>query len=171
MASRKIKDTYSINFRRRWWEVLSAQPEQVRVAVYDNLMRFLFDGCTNVLEDGAAIIWSLISEDIEQDIKTNERKPKVGVGKTLEERREEFVRSLGKYVDIYGKDMMNSFFRYWAQKTAVGDHMLWEVQKAFELEKRLETWARKNKVTKVEPAQAQESAIVGLESIRRAMNG
>jgi len=170
MASRKMKECYSVNFRKRWWEVIDAQPEGVRVAVYDNLMRFLFDGCTQPLDGEAGIIWALISEDIEKDIKNTERKPKVEKGKSLEERRDAFVKSLEAYVPTYGKDMMNSFYRYWSQKTQVGDRMLWEAQQAFELGKRLETWARKNNVKKIEVARTQEATVSGMESIRRSMS-
>lgn len=167
---RKFKDIYSINFRKRWWEVMAGQPDEVRVVIYDNLMSLLFDGSTQTLDGEAGIIWALISENIEEDIKANERKPKIKEGVPFEKRRKAFVESLSEYVKTYGPDMMNSFYRYWSQKTAVGEHMLWEVQPAFELDKRVAMWAKRGNVQKLEQPKQTEQAVSGIDSIRRAMS-
>ena len=35
--------------------------------------------------------------------------------KTIEERRAEFIATLAPYVDIYGADMINKFYKHWAK--------------------------------------------------------
>ena len=62
--------------------------------------------------------------------------------RTLDERKRDFVERLKPYMGNYGKDMLNDFYRYWAQVNDGGTKMLWEKQKCFEIGMRLATWKR-----------------------------
>lgn len=64
------------------------------------------------------------------------------IKKTLEDRKREFVERLKPYMEKYGKDMLNDFYRYWAQVNDGGTKMLFEKQKCFETGKRLALWKR-----------------------------
>lgn len=62
--------------------------------------------------------------------------------RTLEERKKEFVERLKPYVEKYGRETLNDFYRYWAQVNDGGTKMLWEKQKCFEIGLRLATWKK-----------------------------
>ena len=62
--------------------------------------------------------------------------------RTLEERKREFVERLKPYIEKYGREMLNDFYRYWAQVNDGETKMLWEKQKCFEISLRLATWKK-----------------------------
>lgn len=74
--------------------------------------------------------------------------------KTIEEREVEFRDSLVEYVDKYGKAMIRAFFEYWTEKKPKGKKMRFEMQKVFDINKRLVTWSSKdwNSSTKITKA-------------------
>ena len=74
--------------------------------------------------------------------------------KTIEEREIEFRDSLVEYVDKYGKTMIRAFFEYWTEKQPKGKKMRFEMQKVFDIKKRLVTWSSKdwNSSTKITKA-------------------
>ena len=52
-------------------------------------------------------------------------------------------KSLDPFLEKYGKEMLNEFYRYWTELNKKGDKMRFEEQKFFELSKRLTTWKNK----------------------------
>lgn len=58
--------------------------------------------------------------------------------KTKDERRKEFINSLSPYLQKYGSDMLNNFYRYWAQDD--GSKLRFEKQKSWNLDLRLAKW-------------------------------
>lgn len=75
------------------------------------------------------------------------KKDKVS-GRTVEQRKEEF-KNRCKQVYETKKDrmtdaMIKAFFIYWTETTYGGDRMRFEMQTAFDMAKRMETWIRNN---------------------------
>lgn len=64
-------------------------------------------------------------------------------------RKEKFYASLVPFVDKYGKDMIREFFDYWSEMNRSKSKMRYEQQTTWELERRLKTWADREKVQKV----------------------
>lgn len=62
--------------------------------------------------------------------------------KSIEERKIEFKKSIDPYVQKYSSEMLNSFFSYWTEKNEKGIKMRFEMQKVFEVGKRLATWQK-----------------------------
>ncbi len=58
----------------------------------------------------------------------------------LEPRRQAFIEELRKYQGIYSNDLLNDFFRYWAESNKTFTKMRFEMQKTFQLDLRLKTW-------------------------------
>ena len=63
---------------------------------------------------------------------------------TIETREIEFRDKLIPYIDTYGKEMLRAFYDYWTEKNEGGKKMKFEMQKVFEIEKRLRTWSNNN---------------------------
>lgn len=66
------------------------------------------------------------------------------VGKTMKQREIAFRDSLVPYVDKYGKTMIRAFFEYWTESKTNGKKMRFEMQKVFDIKKRLLTWSKNN---------------------------
>jgi hypothetical protein len=64
---------------------------------------------------------------------------------TIEQRRQTFTDSLKPYVEKYGKDMLNDFYRYWSEPNQSNTKMKFELEKTWSISMRLETWANRNK--------------------------
>lgn len=62
--------------------------------------------------------------------------------KTIDDRRSDFHESLRPYIQTYGEDMIIAFYNYWVEKNPKGTKMRFEMEKTFELSRRLATWRR-----------------------------
>ena len=69
----------------------------------------------------------------------------------LNPRREAFIKELRQYVDEYGKEMCNAFYRYWTEvenrkegSNLASIKMRFEKQPTWELGRRLITWNKNN---------------------------
>ena len=63
--------------------------------------------------------------------------------KTLEDRENDFMVSLTEFVAEYSKETVRAFFDYWTEKNPQGKKMRFEMEKTFEVKKRLTTWKNK----------------------------
>lgn len=59
---------------------------------------------------------------------------------SIEERKQQFISELKPYVDKYGSEMLNKFYRYWVATDGV--KLKFETQKQFNIELRLANWKR-----------------------------
>lgn len=73
-----------------------------------------------------------------------ERKKKAAPAAPLETRKEDFYNSLVEFVPKYGREMVREFFDYWSEFNKSKTKMRYELQKTWETNKRLATWASKN---------------------------
>lgn len=69
-------------------------------------------------------------------------KPKSSIEK-IEDRKKrerEFYASLVPFVDSYSKEMLRSFYEYWAEPNRSGSKMKWEMESTWDLSRRLAKW-------------------------------
>jgi hypothetical protein len=60
-------------------------------------------------------------------------------------RKEEFYQTLVPFVGKYGREMIRAFFEYWSELNKPGTKMRCEMQKTWEVNLRLATWAKNEK--------------------------
>lgn len=60
-------------------------------------------------------------------------------------RKDEFGKTLVPYMEKYGKEMIRAFFNYWSEVNKPGTKMRFEMQKTWEVNLRLATWAKNEK--------------------------
>ena len=82
-----------------------------------------------------------IREDkiIEDKIKENNSKA------NLEIRTLAFKEKLVPFKNKYEMDLLKNFFQYWTEPNLSKTKMLFELQKTFDIERRLATWVRNDK--------------------------
>lgn len=61
-------------------------------------------------------------------------------------RKDTFYQSLVPYLSIYSKEMIRAFFNYWSEMNKSGTRMRYELEKTWELPKRLATWASRERM-------------------------
>ncbi len=65
-------------------------------------------------------------------------------GKSLEERKGEFYSGIAAYVGRYPPDMLREFFDYWSETNRSRTKMRYELERTWELSRRLATWANRD---------------------------
>lgn len=71
---------------------------------------------------------------------TNKPQPK-----TIDERKNDFMQEVADNgVEKYGQEMCREFFDYWTESNPNGKKMRFEMQKVFDIKKRLATWNKNN---------------------------
>lgn len=63
---------------------------------------------------------------------------------TTEQKEKLFYDSLTPYVGVYPREMIRSFYNYWSEWNKSGKKMRWELEKTWQIEKRLEYWNRRS---------------------------
>lgn len=80
-------------------------------------------------------------------------------GRTVEQRKEEFKNRCKKVYETkkprMTDAMIKAFFIYWTEITYGGDRMRFELQTAFDLGRRMETWIRNNSTFNPKPYRQQ----------------
>ncbi|MDQ5928813.1 MAG: hypothetical protein QG594_591 [Bacteroidota bacterium] len=113
-----IKEKNSLNARKRWDAVASGgMPLDAKNADKDK------DNVTDTVND----------------------KVKVIVKENIDSRKLKFASTLNPFLQTYGKDLLNSFFKYWTEPNKSGSKFRQELEKTWSLERRLETWAKNDK--------------------------
>jgi len=63
---------------------------------------------------------------------------------TLEDRKLKFADTLKPFLSKFSKDMLNDFYRYWTEPNKSGTKFRQELEKAWDLQRRLDTWAKRD---------------------------
>ena len=76
------------------------------------------------------------------------------------DREAEFKNSLHPFLEIYGSEVLNEFYLYWTEKKPKGRKMLFEMQKTFDVSRRLQRWVKNtfNKKEKSTPKKEKKLA-------------
>ena len=83
---------------------------------------------------------STVSDSVSVNVNVNESVN----NNTLINRETEFKNSLQPFLDKYGSKMLNDFYLYWTEKKPKGKKMLFEMQKTFDVARRLKRWESNN---------------------------
>ena len=62
----------------------------------------------------------------------------------IKQTKERFIKDMEPYAEMYDRQMLNDFYRYWTELNPSKTKMRFEMQKTWETGKRLATWMRKS---------------------------
>jgi hypothetical protein len=77
-------------------------------------------------------------------------------------RETEFKNSLQPFLEEFGSDTLNNFYLYWTEKKPKGRKMLFEMQKTFDIRRRLDRWNKNNFNNKEKSSGKKEKVNAGL---------
>ncbi len=63
----------------------------------------------------------------------------------IEERKLKFASTLEPFLNVYGKNLLTDFYKYWTEPNKSNSKFKQELEKTWSLERRLETWAKNDK--------------------------
>jgi len=61
------------------------------------------------------------------------------------DRKLKFASTLKPFLDFYGKDLINQFYAYWTEPNKSNTKFKQELERTWDLKRRLETWAKNDK--------------------------
>lgn len=85
------------------------------------------------------------TKPVEAPKEDKSKKTKEEIAAATEKRKEKFYQELVPYVATYGKDMIRKFYDYWSETNKSKTRMRCETEKTWDLNLRLQNWARRNK--------------------------
>lgn len=89
-----------------------------------------------------------------------DRKPKKSKEEKEEElnkRKKEFALSLEPFLTNYGKEFLNDFYSYWTEPNQSKTKFRKELETAWDLERRLSTWAKREKTFRAKKPEPKKS--------------
>ena len=66
--------------------------------------------------------------------------------KDIEQRKHIFIEKVQQYSNLYYQEMLGNFCDYWTEHNENGNKMRFELQKVFDINRRLKTWCKNQKV-------------------------
>lgn len=63
----------------------------------------------------------------------------------ISSRKLKFASTLQPFLSVYGKDLLNSFYGYWTEPNKSKSKFRQELEKTWDIKRRLETWAENDK--------------------------
>jgi len=85
----------------------------------------------------------------ENSTKVESKKDKLSLSHSqelLENRSKKFYDSLISFVELYGKEMIRSFYDYWTEPNKSKTKMRFEMEKTWDVKRRLNTWSSREKI-------------------------
>jgi hypothetical protein len=143
----------------------AAEAVEMTEQEFDEFVIYLKDKVDLIVRDGDKITTEIVQENLGKVTEKRERnreyyearkKPKENKSpKTLEEkkkelqkRREKFKKSLEPFLKNYSRTMLNAFYSYWTEPNKSYSKLKWEMQKTWDLSRRLSSWANREPVAK-----------------------
>lgn len=128
---------FNFNMKKSAIDVYNNLPQEIKLQGINTLDKTV--ECFETLLDGFGIVRK-VEVEVEVEVETKEEL-EVKSKKELEERKQVFLSTLSTFQEKYNKDILNKFFNYWTEKNPSGKKMKFEMQKTFEISKRLKTWS------------------------------
>jgi len=121
-------------------------------------------------EDNQRMLTNVESRSTNSTVSVNDN---VSVNVTVNDiinREADFKKSLQPHLEKYGKDLLNDFYLYWTEKNAKGKKMKFEMNKTFDVSRRLARWSKNNFNTNKNGKQQQQEQLGNITSEIRSID-
>lgn len=146
-----------------WHSVFNALPDDIAGKLIKRILSFV-NGEESNTEDYTV---NALFEQIKPTLKITSKIITSEVDIT--ERKRLFGLALEKYLPTYGREMLVDFYDYWVEPTKSQKSFRQELEKTWDLERRLKTWHRNNqkKYNKPQTEDAQKIGRMTMETAQK----
>jgi len=99
-----------------------------------------FDKVTN--EVSTEVNDEVSTEVANEVLPTKDKLNKTVKTSSIVDRKLKFSQSLSPFLETYGKDVLNEFYRYWTEPNKSNTKFRQELEKTWDLKRRLDTWTK-----------------------------
>lgn len=129
----------NVSISRKCYEAIKELPHVVQGEVMDAVFRYVFYEEQLPLEGITRSAFLLIKPMVEP------KEQKISSTTPIAARKKSFADELKPYLPTYGKDLLNDFYKYWAEPNQSNTKFRKEMEKTWDTERRLETWSKRDK--------------------------
>jgi hypothetical protein len=86
-----------------------------------------------------------VAETTQSKVKESKVKESKVYKEDIDSRKLKFSHTLEPFLKTYGKDLLNDFYKYWTEPNVSNSKFRRELQKTWDTQRRLETWAKNDK--------------------------
>ncbi|MGL5979872.1 MAG: DUF6291 domain-containing protein, partial [Phocaeicola sp.] len=126
----------SITFHEEWLDLIDDKPIPIQTEIFQSILSYALKGVELDVSEEAQTVFKMIKPSI--------KKRKQQSKAVLEERRQEFIDSLIPFINTHGRELLRAFYNYWSELNKSETKMRFELEKTWELSRRLTTWKRNN---------------------------
>ncbi|MGL5980221.1 MAG: DUF6291 domain-containing protein, partial [Phocaeicola sp.] len=119
-----------------WLDLIDDKPIPIQTEIFQSILSYALKGVELDISEEAQTVFKMIKPSI--------KKRKQQSKAVLEERRQEFIDSLIPFINTHGRELLRAFYNYWSELNKSGTKMRFELEKTWELSRRLTTWKRNN---------------------------
>lgn len=160
MISKKIiklvDDYIVIDFLNEQLEGIAETSEKRRKAVNERWAK-VKQNDTSVLQVNTSVLQNDTDKSKIREDKSKIREDNIKKENSIVERKLKFASTLEPFLNIYGKEFLNDFYKYWTEPNKSNSKFKQELEKTWSLERRLETWAKNDKNFKIQKNGQQKS--------------
>lgn len=126
------------------------------------------EGCPNKVSVPIPQVHTPIAINNKEDIIKNKEEIIKNKVNSINDRKLKFASTLNQFLDVYGKDFLNEFYKYWTEPNKSNTKFRQELEKTWDIERRLETWFKNKKIFEKEKSsekKEKEKIVVGRQTI------
>lgn len=160
-----IKDAY----KKRSNEIINRE-KLLLMLVSLGVRKLASEGIKVPVNPHTKVEYTILKETIEEESKEEQSKVVADKSATIEQRAEIFMEKVSLYLPDYPKEMLRRFYDYWTEKNEGGRKMRFEMQKVFDIKRRLTTWSNNEKV-KINGTSKEINGNIGTGHINNLVEG
>lgn len=141
------------------FKVIKIQNQYIRISFLDDQLESI-EKTSNINSTNGKI--SAQKRALKKLEKVDENTSKIPIDKKESEmqlRKQKFAKTIEPYVQRYGNEMCNEFYKYWTEPNKSKTKFRMELEKTWSLERRLETWSKNDKSFKPKNAETKEKTV------------
>lgn len=106
-----------------------------------------------------------VTDTVTENVKVTEKE------NNIDSRKLKFASSLEPFLNDYGRDMLNSFYAYWTEPNKSNTKFRQEMEKTWDVKRRLETWASRDRTFKKVKPNPIEATLAAYHQTLKNLNG
>lgn len=126
----------------KWDEIRSKRSEAGKASAYKRQQTSTHVQSVEQTSTNSTVsVNGTVSVNVNDNVKVNNTDKEL----LLRNRAQEFTETLEPFLEKYGREMLNAFYSYWTESNKSKTKMRFELEKTWDVERRLNTWASREK--------------------------
>lgn len=144
----EIERVVGNKFKEHTYEPLIQFPghhECFSLDLLDSMLKFVENISTTFNNVQQRSTKSTVNDNVNVTVNVNDNETVNKKKEDIDVRKLKFAETLKPFLEIYGKNLCNDFYKYWTEPNRSNTKFRQETEKTWDIARRLETWAKNDK--------------------------